>query len=733
MLLKFITKSIRSLGLFIIFFFAIFCIFGSLFMRDIDDSSFISKFLEFTGSFEGQFYDYRMKNQLDPNNKSQEVALVKIDDYSLEKIGVWPIPRSVHAQMIDKLKVYGAKVVALDVLYPEKSPVCGPSSPDTILADSFKNFQATGGRVFLSYMTGASEEDTLKEAPVEMLNDTVVTQSSSDVNMHAYRIGRYTFPIEEFVASEVGLGSISTSEDPDGIFRQYLLVLNIDTIYFGSLAFNAWEAFTEKKHDVKIFNDGTGELDVDGAKLEISNRGETKIRYLGGIENFSNVSLYDLLHAKDDDPKMLAALQNKIVFVGSTALGAHDLRAAPIDSKMPGVLAHMNMTHMLLKKYFYKSVNESVQYSLYLLCLGMLLFFMIQKLGNAFLDLLMIIFIIGGAYAADYYYFLPAGYELKLFACFFCFIACYSWNTFLKFSEASKEKKQIKGTFARYVAPTIVDEMLKDPDKLQVGGFKRDITCLFSDVRDFTSISEGLSATELAHSLNMYMGRMTDIVFETKGTLDKYIGDAIVAFWGAPLEIGNHAQHAVEGAITMMNILPDINAKFRELGRPEFKVGIGLNSGECNVGNMGSDRIFSYTALGDNMNLGARLESLCKHYGAHILISEYTLARLDLTHIKYRPIDKVIVKGKTTPVSIFEVLHAWHPMTLDPEAMNYYMSAWNLFQKREFTDSRNICDQLLMGLEDDKPTKRLRDLCQKYIEHPELADEKFDVTKMTEK
>ena len=230
--------------------------------------------------------------------------------------------------------------------------------------------------------------------------------------------------------------------------------------------------------------------------------------------------------------------------------------------------------------------------------------------------------------------------------------------------------------------------MLKDPEKLKVGGAKMDITCLFSDVRDFTSISEGLSATELSHSLNMYMGRMTDIVFDTKGTLDKYIGDAIVAFWGAPLEIGNHAQFAVEGAIQMMEALPAINEEFKKLNRPEFKVGIGLNSGECSVGNMGSDRIFSYTALGDNMNLGARLESLCKHYGAQILISEYTLARIDTTKIKYRPIDKVIVKGKTTPVQIYEVLHAYHYLTKDPEAFSFYMTAYSLFMKKQFQEAK---------------------------------------------
>lgn len=733
MLLKFISKFIRSLGLFFIFFFAIFCIFGSLFVRDIDSNTLASKFLEYTISFESRFYDYRMRNQLNPKNKSKDVALVQIDDKSLEKIGMWPIPRTVHADMVNRLKEFGAKVVALDVLYPEKAPVCGPDSPDSRLAEAFKDFQADGNRIFLAYTTGSSNEDSLSEVPVEMFNDSVLTQTSSDVNMHPYRIGRYTFPIEEFVSAEVGLGSIAMSEDPDGIFRHYLLILNVDTIYFGSLGFNAWEAFTGKKHEVKIFNDGTGELMVENGKLEINDRGETKIRFFGGIDNFPTISLYDLLHAKPNDPAVSEIIKDKIVFVGSTALGAHDLRASPIDSKMPGVLAHMNMVNMLLTNYFYQPENESIKYSLFILCLGMLIFFFIQRIGSAFLDLFVIITLLASAYAADYYYFMPQGYELKLFYCFFCFIASYSWNTFLKFSEASKEKKQIKGTFARYVAPTIVDEMLKDPDKLQVGGFKRDITCLFSDVRDFTSISEGLTATELAHSLNIYMGKMTDIVFETKGTLDKYIGDAIVAFWGAPLEIGNHAQYAVEGAIKMMEILPSINEEFKKLGRPEFKVGIGLNSGECNVGNMGSERIFSYTALGDNMNLGARLEGLCKYYGTQILISEYTLSRINQDQIKVRPIDNVIVKGKTKPVAIYEVLHAHHPMTLDPEAFNFYLTAWGLFQKREFASAMDIFKQILMGLENDRPTKRLIDLCQKYLDRPEQVDDYFDVTKMTEK
>lgn len=719
--------------MFLIFIFATCCIFGSIFVRDIDSSTLFSKFLDYTVSFENRFYDFRMREGLNPNFKSKDIVLVKIDDYSLEKIGMWPIPRTIHAKMIDRLHMFGTKVIALDIMFPEKSPAIGEISPDTVLADSIRSFQVGGGRVFLAYTLASPGEETLPEVPLEMLNDAVLTRNVPEADFVPKKIGRYTFPIDELIATEVGLGNISISEDPDGIFRQYQLVANIDTIYYGSLSFNAFEAYTGTKNTIKISADGTGELEIDGKKMELSRRGETKVRYVGAEEQFPEISLYDLIRAPDSDPKMRELLAGKMVFVGSTALGAHDLRPSPIDPKMPGVYAHINMAHMLLHRYFYQSSNDSVKYSLLILFLGMVVFLFVQRFGNPFLDAGVVVSMIVAAYFADKYHFLSEGYELKLFYCFFCFIACYTWNTFLKFYEANKEKKQIRGTFARYVAPTIVDEMLKDPQKLQVGGSKMDITCLFSDVRDFTSISEGLTATELAHSLNLYMGKMTDIVFDTKGTLDKYIGDAIVAIWGAPLPIGNHAQYAVEGAIKMMEVLPSINEDFRRLGRPEFKVGIGLNSGECSVGNMGSDRIFSYTALGDNMNLGARLESLCKHYGAQILISDFTLERLDLTYIKIRPIDKVIVKGKSIPVGIHEVLHAHHFMTKDPESLQFYLEAYKLFQQRDFTRAKTIFEQILMAHEDDKPSKRLKELCQKYIDHPEQVSDLFDVTKMTEK
>lgn len=732
MLIKFITRSIRPLGMFLIFVFAVFCIFGSIFVRGIDRSTAFGRFLYYTVSFENRFYDSRMQDQLNPDYKSPNIVLIKIDDYSLQKIGTWPIPRTEYARLLDKLSVYGTKVVALDILFPEKSPSYGKLSPDQAFADAINRFQQEGKKVFLSYTLASYQEEALVEPPLEMLNDAVRTQNAAGAEMQPQKIARYTFPIPKLVESEVGLGSITMNDDSDGIFRQYQLIANVDTIYYGSLGFNAVEAFTGKKNTIRIFRDGSGELAIADKVMEISEEGETKIRYKGGSANFAEISLYDVLSAKDQDPKMKSFFKNKLVFVGSTANGAHDLRPTPLDTKTPGVYAHINVSHMLLQQYFFQRSNQSVSYSLYLLVAGMLILIGVGFFQNVILDALAVAGIIAGGYYLDQWYFMPTGYELKLFYCFFCFSACYSWNTFWEFWSSNKEKMKIKRTFARYVAPTVVEEMLKNPEKMQVGGSKMDITCLFSDVRDFTSISENMTASDLAHSLNYYMSRMTDIVFDTKGTLDKYIGDAIVAIWGAPLPIGNHAQQAVVAAIAMAEKMPQVNQEFVKLGRPPFTVGIGLNSGECSVGNMGSDRIFSYTALGDNMNLGARLEGLCKYYGTQILISQYTLERLDHHLIKTRPIDKVIVKGKTTPVAIHEVMHRHHPLTQDVELMNLYLTGFKLFQTKNFLAALELFSQLLKTHQ-DIPSQRLMVLCQKYLAHPELVGVEYDVTRMTEK
>lgn len=743
--MKFFGRSVRILGIALI---TIFCVLGvllSFLKRDLVRTDY-GKLAVALSLFEDRFQDYKVRSRLG-TTKDKDIVLINIDDESLSKIGTWPLPRTVHAKMMRQLKTFGAKVVALDILFPEKAPVCGEADPDKDLARAFTEFTADrDAGVILAYEVDDIEDDSGDTAskapgvkapvPEDLLFFVKNSQSHAGAAMELTVVSQENFPIKDLLVPELQLGHISSNEDEDGVFRNYKIVANVrdgeDSAYFPSLGLLAVEAFTGKQTKLTVQQDDWGVLEFDQKKLEVSPFGESKIRFFGDRRNFESIPLFELINAKPSDAEMRARLQNKIAFVGSSATGAHDLRNTPVDSKLPGVFAHMNAAHMLLNNYFYRPEEESIRWSFVLLITAVLLLFAVTWFDSAVLDLFTVVALHAGLYFLDYSYFFPQGYEIRLFYCFLCLGLIYSWTTFLNFREAAKERKQIKGTFSRYVSPAVVSEMLEHPDKLKVGGERRDITCLFSDVRDFTSISEKLTATELSGALNQYMGKMTDIVFETKGTLDKYIGDAIVALWGAPLDLPDHPTYAVEAAIKMWEALPAINEDFKARGLPVFNVGVGLNSGECSVGNMGSNSIFSYTALGDNMNLGARLEGLCKFYGTNILISEYTLERLPPDRFRIRPIDSVIVKGKTKPVAIFEVLHGHHEFTLDPKAFDEYTRAYAAFLAKDFAQTRQVCQGLVARFPEDKPSKRLLELADKWSEATVIPED-FFVTKMTEK
>lgn len=710
--------------------------------RDIFTDSKLGTALSVTQYFENKFYDLRVNSQIKDASEwiDPEISIVEIDDQSLSAIGTWPIPRKNHAQLIRQLQAFGAKVVALDILFPENSQ---DLSQDEEFAQAISDYRAAGGEVVLSY--SLTEHDPEVYPPPEgsaMLEtpDFVYSQSgNAQLNepTRPFWINRYTFPIKKLIETESLMGHIGNSEDFDGVFRHYRITANYlddmrESVYVGSMALVTAEAFSGEKSKVTTNSRGEAVLTFKGKEIKLDTYGEIKVRYSSRGTNYKTISYHQLLTASPQDEKIRQLIEGKIIMVGSVAEGAHDLRNTPIDPKMPGMYAHTNVTHQLLSGYVYEPTETSLNVSIVMMILGFLIIVITQRFGNALLDIGVLLTVSASVIMLDRHLFLPKGYELKLFYTLACFFNTYSWSTFINFYRSAKEKKQIKGTFARYVSPAIVNEMLDNPEKLKIGGEKRDITCLFSDVRDFTSISEKLTPMELSAALNKYMGRMTDIVFETKGTLDKYIGDAIVAFWGAPLDLDNHPDWAVQAAVKMMEALPAINEDFTARGLPVFKVGIGLNSGECSVGNMGSDKIFSYTALGDNMNLGARLESLCKHYGAEIIISEYTYARLPQNKYRTRLLDKVKVKGKSTPVMIYEVIHGEHYLYKDMDAFEFYNKSYALFLEKKFTEAKTLLEGVVATYPHDKPCAKLMKQCEKWV-MAESVPVDFDVTTMTEK
>lgn len=746
-----LSKFAQAIGVTLIIFSSLAAITISVVGREFKDNKY-DFFINASTSLESIFYDYRIKvyqqeqdkklvevEKLNEEAKSKNIVLVKIDDDSLARIGTYPVPRDNWALLNDRLKGYGAKVVAYDVFFPEKSKSCTyEESPDSILAKSIENFMADGeGHVIVPYTTSPYKEDATDEFPEDLWNFLMDSQSESDKFQlsHSY-VNRHNYPIDDVAHTGVDLAYIMMEEDRDGVFRHYPTVKNLmEGMYFPSISLRSYQVFTGNKVEVNVNIHHNGVLNInDEENLYINHYGETKIRWYGVDEKrFPTKSLQEVIYGDPEDPELKKFFDKKIVFVGSTALGAHDFRNTPLDPKTPGVYAHMNMLYMFLNGFYYKDLYESMKLTLYILGISILILLIVMYFGNPILDILVLASLIVGIYYIDFIYFLPEGYELRLFFTFMALIFSYSWITGINFSQSNKDKKKIKGAFSRYVAPSIVNDMLDHPDKLKVGGERRDITCMFSDVRDFTSISEMLTANQLAEALNRYMGEMTDIVFATNGTLDKYIGDAIVAFWGAPLDIGDHVTQAVDAGVKMLEALPAINEEFKAKDLPEFKIGLGLNSGECNVGNMGSDQIFAYTALGDTMNLGARLESSCKFYGAQILISEYTYDRMDQSKFTTRLIDFVQVKGKTEPVKVYEVLYDGHALMTDKESLEIFKAAYQDFVDRKFQEAIDKLIQVLNKHPEDKSSLRIKESCEEYIKNPPAQDVDHTITVRTDK
>jgi adenylate cyclase len=715
-----ISKVIQYTGICFIILFSAISIFFSLALRDgvVEYQDAMS--MSYTSFFEDRFYDLRMKLTQDDDKVDERIVLAAIDDNSITKIGRFPWSRGVWQRVIDKLQGYGTKVIAFDVFFSEPERACNATSPDIIMSEAINRFQSVPGKsVIIPYSLTDYIQDGYEEFPDLMIPFIMNTSQNNGAQLKEKFIGKNVFPIEKITDVSTSLGYIGVEEDLDGIFRHYPVVANISEVYFPSFSLMAYQKYTEDKAIVKI-DTNEESLSVKNGTLNLNFKGEAKVRWLGGRGHFPETTIYDLLQAKPDDIKMKKLLKDKIVFIGSTAFAAHDLRHTPVDPKLPGVFFHMNMTHMLLEGKFFADDDLSTYYSWIILLSGTLIIIIVMLFGHAIVDFITINLIVIAFFILDSYYLLPRGYEIKLFFCLFSPIACYSWTTFLYFYLAQKEKKYIKGTFSRFVAPAIVDQMLDNPDIVKIGGEKKNITVFFSDVRDFTSISEKLTPEELSICLNQYMGIMTDLLFDNYGTLDKYIGDAIVAYWGAPLDVENHAYHAVKASLLMIDTIPSINERFREQGFPEFQHGIGLNTGDCSVGNMGSDKIFSYTALGDNMNLGARAEALCKFYGVQLNITEYTKDAISEELSKeftFRILDKVRVKGKELPVILWEVLHDAHDFKKDPESLEKYTEAFFAYQQKEFQRAINLLSPLVEKYPNDKSSKRVHDTCLNFLEN----------------
>lgn len=444
---------------------------------------------------------------------------------------------------------------------------------------------------------------------------------------------------------------------------------------------------------------------ISGESIPIIPHEPVRINFYGPGGTFPAVSAVDVLERKI--PAVF--FEEKIAIIGATARDLQDFHGTPFGL-LSGVEIQANITSTLLgQRFFHESVWLNV---IIIFMLAGIAVFLSSTVGR-------------WGYLLSGIIFLFLGYNLIVFLSFDNFlildlfypnltiVLAVSSSLTAQYFLTAKEKKFIRETFSRYLAPEVVDELLSDPSRIKLGGEKADVTILFSDIRGFTSISEGMDPEQLTGFLNDYLGRMTEVVLDHRGVIDKYIGDAVMAFWGAPLKSGDHHLKAVLSALGMMEVLKDFNRDSVKRGNPGMNIGIGINTGSVTVGNMGSEKRLDYTVLGDNVNLASRLEGLTKTYGVNIIVSQSTAGALDeetrkKSGILIRELDRVRVKGKRNSVVISEVVTRERK-----EKINLILERFNhgrqLYYQGRWVEAIRALEYVLTQVGDDNPSRVLVD------------------------
>lgn len=644
---------------------------------------------------------FRARGAIHPDPR---VVVVAIDNKSIKEIGRWPWPREVMGRLLEKIAADGARVTALDIVFSEPES----TRQDRALADG----AGRAGNVIMGYFF-RNERQHIPPAALEQVASSRVKALKVDAGVTSVPL--LEFPSLDANIPRIGRGALdfgffNALSDPDGMFRRAPLLVLYDGDVYPSLALKALAHYTGNEAVVGVAPFGIRTLSLGRRTIPVNEHGELALDFYGPAGSFPLIPAVDIL----DGRLPPGALKNKLVFIGVTEIGVYDLRATPFDPALPGVELHATVAANTLEGRFLIRDDRTVALEIAAviilpLLLGLLLGFAPTTLSGFGCAAA----VAGGYLGLNYLAF--TRFHLDMSVLYPLLPVALTSVTGEGYRNLVVERKgrYMKKAFSNYVSAELVAKIMKHPDALTLGGEKREITVLFSDIRGFTTLAESLPPEELVKLLNEYLSPMTRIVLEERGTLDKYVGDAIMAIYNAPLDVAGHPGHACRTAQRMIEGLEEINRGFEARGGKRIDIGIGINTGEAVVGNMGADIRFDYTAIGDNVNLASRLEGLTKVYGARVIVSESTrtLAPPDLV---FREIDLVRVKGKLTPVPIYEL------MTERFECKSPFEEGLTLYRAGEFDRARQAFAAIL-GKWDDGPARLYLDRCAAFLAAPPPA------------
>ncbi|MHB9155746.1 MAG: CHASE2 domain-containing protein, partial [Endomicrobiales bacterium] len=552
---------------------------------------------------ENKSMDYRFKIR-GPVPPSPEVVIVAFDEESFKHLGRWPWPRKLHGEVVERLRRAGASGIIFDMLLPE---------PDLEHPDSDRYFSRALLRSKSVVLASFFQYDN-EGKPIEFL-----------------------LPIKTFLNNS-RTGFTNVVPELDGICRKIPLFKEYNTEIVPSLALAGLSVSLGKSPE-EILRD---------KRVGYDEFFEMTINFAGGYESFPYYSFFKVLKGEVPPEKF----KDKIVLLGGTASGLFDFKPVPFSPTFPGVEIHANtISNILLNNY----LRPWPVWLTFLLILGfaalpvlVLNRFSPLQAGGA------VLLALAGYFAVTYVLFVSRFVYAEFVAPAASLSLSYIGVLFYRFMNEEREKRWIKKTFSHYLSSSVLESILADPGRLRLGGQRENLSVLFSDIRGFTTISEGLRPEDVVELLNEYLSKMVEVVFMHDGTLDKFIGDAVMVFWGAPIPQADHPRKAVLCAIDMIEELKKLQEKWKTEGRAVIDIGIGINTGDMVVGNMGSKDKMEYTVIGDNVNLGSRLEGLNKEYKTHIIIADSTYQFVkDI--VEARPLGSVKVKGKENCVEIYEV------------------------------------------------------------------------------
>lgn len=698
-------------------------------------------------------YDARLRATM-PRTLDERVVIVDIDEKSLGEIGRWPWSRNRLAEMVDELfDRQKIGILGFDVVFAEADDSSGLKRLRQLAEGELKDQPGFGAR--LAQLQDSLDYDalfarSLKDRPIVMgyyftsdrdgIKSGALPQPVMDKAALRGRPIRFTSwngfgsNIPQLAQAAPVAGFFNPMLDSDGVVRGVPLLAEYGDAYYESLALAVYRMMMGAPAVEPGFPSESlvsrNYHGLDHIKLRLGERSRivpvadavttlVPFRGPGGVAggSYKYVSAADVVH-KRLPPE---SLKGKIVLVGTTAPGLQDLRVTPVGEAYAGVETHANLISGLLDDRIPIKPDWALGYDLVILVLAGLSLALLLPLLSAPRAILLSLAVIAAVIGLNFWLYLAHNLALPLGAALAMVATAFALNMSYGYFVESRHKRELANLFGTYVPPELVDEMVKDPDSYSMTATSKELTVMFSDMRGFTKMSERMEPTRLQELLNAVFNRLTDVIRGNRGTIDKYMGDCVMAFWGAPVETPNHAGLAVKAAIEMSRTVQQINEEHRAKGIPEIGVGIGLNTGTMCVGDMGSDIRRSYTVIGDAVNLGSRLEGLSKAYGVDIVVSETT--RRAAPEFAWQELDRVRVKGKEQAVGIFYPVGPADGLDRDKAEE---LRTWAAFLKAYRAQDWDQCDLHLLNLHRLNAKKYLYDLYSERVASMRLLP--FDPT-----